>query len=917
MPLEAGDRIGPYEILAPLGAGGMGEVYRARDVNLSREVAIKTLPSEVSGDPGRLARFRREATILASLNHPNVAAIYGLEESGDNLVLALELVEGEDLSVRLARGPVAAPEAVAIARQIATALEAAHQKGIVHRDLKPGNVKLTPEGEVKLLDFGLARAYAPEGSGGDAPTDLSASPTLARSGTVAGVILGTAGYMSPEQASGRPVDRRADLWALGVVLFEMLSGRRLFGGETASEVLASVIKDEPDWSLLPGTTPPRLRRLLRWCLRKNPRERLQDAGDARILLGEVLDDEPESSQRSEALDRRSARAAVVAAVSVLAGAGLTWMAMHRDTAPAATASATAWDARPLTATGDAWNVALSPDGQVVAYLTAEGLVTQDVQGGSPNLVLRDRAWQQPSQGRGTTGRARGEPHWLHDGSGVAFAVDVDSKTMGISSVPRMGGDIMARLAFSFTAGEAFASFQSLPDGFYLLARVLESREAAPWIRWVESGSETGIDIPAEIDDLWDAVASPDGRFVAYIGERADRTNVLATISRDGSRHQVITEGGAELSKWTEMSTNRQWALHRIMRWPSGSRVYYRQASSRGVDVYAAAIDPDSGAAAGEPELVYPGLPPGSTFDVALDGRRLVYSGGPIKTQIRLYGFDTVRGGEPVEERVITRGTARHVAPRFSPDGQLLAYVRKTGRSEDIYVVPTAGGEPRRVNALYRWHQVVDLRWSPDGGDIAAFAIGAGGPKILIVSLADARVRELATQPPRGTWFSWSPDGRRIAYRRGDEAYIVNELSSGEEHEIAGELRGEKIQSVFSPDGRAIVVNNVGLEQPGLWIQDIDGGTARRITEVAGRTYPVLWSADDVLYLLSPEGAIFEVPATGGTPRELGRIPARPIWEGWASARREGRSLYLACAVDDPRESDVWVLDRSDSAMPIQ
>jgi Tol biopolymer transport system component len=767
---------------------------------------------------------------------------------------------------------------------------------------------------VKVLDFGLAKAYETDGSDPNA----SHSPTLTAWGTQMGVILGTAAYMSPEQARAKPVDKRADIWALGVVMFEMLSGRRVFGGETASEVLASVMKDEPEWSSLPASTPPRLRRLLRWCLRKNPRERLQDAGDVRILLDEALDNGAESTERSTPpADGSWTRVAAVVAVSLLAGGGLTWMAMHRDAAPTTRTSAAAWDARPLTATGDAWNVALSPDGQVVAYLTTEGLVTQDVQGGSPNLVLRDNAWQLAARTTGTPGRRRGEPQWLHDGSGVAFAVDIDARTLGISSVPRMGGDVITRLAHSFTGGEAFASFQSLPGSSYLLARVLESREAAPWIRWVEGGSETGIDVPPEIDDLWDAVAAPDGRFIAYVGERADRTNVVGTISRDGNHKQVIAEGGAELSKWSEMSTNGQWPLNRIMRWPSGRHVYYRQASSRGVDIYAATIDPGSGAAVAEPQLVYSGLPPGSTFDVALDGRRLVYSGGPIKTQIRVYRFDTARGGKPAEERVITRGTARHVAPRFSPDGRQLAYVRKTGRSEDIYVAPATGGEARRVDALFRWSQVIDLKWSPDGGEIAAFVVTAGGPKIVIVSLADARVREVVTRPPRGTWFAWSPDGRRIAYgSRGDEIYVVNELGPGKEHEHFGELRGEKIQGLFSPDGASLLVNNIGFEQSGLWVQGLDEGAPRRVTEVAfGTTYPVLWSPDGMLYLLSPEGAILAVPASGGTPRELGRMPERPIWEGWASATLDGKSLSLACAVDDPRESDVWLLDRSDSPAP--
>ena len=267
MPLTAGTRLGAFEILAPLGKGGMGEVYRAKDTKLSREVAIKVLPEALKDDAPRLARFQREATLLAALNHPHIAAIHGLEETDGSPFLVLELVEGEDLAERLKRGPIPVGEALEIARQIAEALDEAHESGIVHRDLKPGNVKVTPDGKVKVLDFGLAKAYTGDTGTGGVSSD-SQSPTLAQSGTAVGVILGTAAYMSPEQARGKPVDKRADIWAFGVVLFEMLTGRRLFTGETASEVLASVIKDEPDWASLPTASPVAFRKLLHRCLEK-------------------------------------------------------------------------------------------------------------------------------------------------------------------------------------------------------------------------------------------------------------------------------------------------------------------------------------------------------------------------------------------------------------------------------------------------------------------------------------------------------------------------------------------------------------------------------------------------------------------------------------------------------------------------
>ena len=278
-----GETHGNFRITERIGAGGMGEVYRATDTRLKRDVAIKVLPAEVAQDPERLARFQREAELLASLSHANIASIHGLEEVEGKPLLVLELVEGQDLSERLKQGAIPAEEALEIARQIAEALEEAHERGIVHRDLKPANIKLTPEGKVKVLDFGLAKAWGLDPiSGGSG--DLSRSPTMAYSGTHAGVILGTAAYMSPEQARGKVVDRRADIWAFGVVLYEMLVGGTLFGGETATDVIASVVKEQPDWAKLPEDTPRVLRSLLRRCLVKDPRQRLRDIGDARLEI---------------------------------------------------------------------------------------------------------------------------------------------------------------------------------------------------------------------------------------------------------------------------------------------------------------------------------------------------------------------------------------------------------------------------------------------------------------------------------------------------------------------------------------------------------------------------------------------------------------------------------------------------------
>src|SRR5271165_5622000 len=285
MAIASGTRLGSYEIVAQIGAGGMGEVYQAHDTKLGRDVAIKVLPEALAHDPDRLSRFQREAKLLASLNHPNIATIHGLEDSNGTSYLVMELVPGETLAQRIKReGAVPVEEALTIAKQIAEALEAAHEKGIIHRDLKPANVKLTPEGKVKVLDFGLAKAFA----GDTSIEDMSNSPTLSMAATMQGVVLGTAAYMSPEQAKGKAVDKRTDIWAFGAVLYELLAGQPAFHGEDVGDILAEVVKVEPDWTALPANISPSIRVLLQRCLRKDRRQRTPDAAVLRIEIEDVL-----------------------------------------------------------------------------------------------------------------------------------------------------------------------------------------------------------------------------------------------------------------------------------------------------------------------------------------------------------------------------------------------------------------------------------------------------------------------------------------------------------------------------------------------------------------------------------------------------------------------------------------------------
>jgi serine/threonine protein kinase len=381
MPLQAGTQVGAFQIDAQIGEGGMGRVYRARDSTLNRDVALKVLPDEFAADPDRLARFRREAQILAALNHPNIAAIYGFVESGTTHALAMELVEGEDLSKLIARGTVPLGDALPIAKQIADALETAHEQGIVHRDLKPANIKIRADGSVKVLDFGLAKALDP---GAASTADLANSPTITAHATRAGLILGTAAYMAPEQARGKAVDKRADIWAFGCVLFEMLAGRRAFDGDDVSTTLAVVLTANPPWSALPATTPPNIQRLLHRCLERDPRRRMRDVGDARFEIEDALAgaaEMPSTSPRTRGRRWREALPWSIVAVMGIAALGAT-LYMTSRSRPAVDRSVTKvlLDVQPaerltgsmLSTRPSRTAIAFSPDGRTIVFSGIRG-----------------------------------------------------------------------------------------------------------------------------------------------------------------------------------------------------------------------------------------------------------------------------------------------------------------------------------------------------------------------------------------------------------------------------------------------------------------------------------------------------------------------------------------------------------------
>ena len=422
MALAPGARRGPYEITAKIGAGGMGEVYRARDTKLDRDVALKILPDAFASDPERLARFEREAKTLAALNHPHIAHIHGLEESDGVRALVLEFVDGPTLADRIAQGPIPINEALTIARQIAEALEAAHEQGIIHRDLKPANIKVRTDGTVKVLDFGLAKALDPTSAG---TADVTASPTITAPAlmTGVGVILGTAAYMSPEQARGQAVDRRTDIWAFGCVLFEMITGRRVFPGATISDTIAAVLERSPDWTALPPATPPPVRHVLARCLEKDPKQRWRDIGDVRIELDDAEAWRPQTDSASPKTSRAGERAAWALLVALTAAvAAVVTPVSRKAPAPAEIRFNLLF---PRGVPADFAQLAISPDGQQIVVAPSFG-----VQQPTP-LWLRPLA---STSGRLLTGTEGASfPFWSPDGRSIGFFADQKLKRLDVHS----------------------------------------------------------------------------------------------------------------------------------------------------------------------------------------------------------------------------------------------------------------------------------------------------------------------------------------------------------------------------------------------------------------------------------------------------------------------------------------------------
>ena len=567
MALTAGTRLGPYEIAAQIGVGGMGEVYRATDTKLKRDVAIKVLPSALAADPERLARFQREAEVLASLNHPNIAAIYGLEEADSTKALVMELVEGPTLADRIAQGAIPVDEALPIAKQIAEALEAAHEQGIIHRDLKPANVKVRPDGTVKVLDFGLAKALEPQSA---MSPGMSQAPTITTSAmTQAGMILGTAAYMSPEQAKGRTVDKRSDVWAFGAVLYEMLSGKRAFDGEDMTDVLGAVVRLEPNWEVLPLDTPPQLLMFLKQCLKKDSKQRVGDIRDVRLALEGAF--ETGGSQPVEpvavlqpAVWRRPMPLALAAMLfGGLVGGVATWNLVPREPRSVTRFAYELPD-------GDAFRgqavMAFSADGRHFVYNTTDGLYLRSMEALDARLIPGTE---------GTLGNPLRYPFFSPDGESVGYFQRGELKRIATN-----GGAPIVICAAEFVGSASWEQDETIlfgqPEGI---------------LRVSVNGGTPELVIPAEEGEQMDSPQLlPDGESVLFSvatatgSTRWDEAQIVVQSLPTGER-TVVWQGGS----------NARYV-------PTGHLVYALRDT-----LYAIAFDADSLTVSGGPIPVVEGV----------------------------------------------------------------------------------------------------------------------------------------------------------------------------------------------------------------------------------------------------------------------------------------------------------------------
>ena len=866
MALEVGSRLGHYDVTALIGEGGMGQVYQATDTKLKRQVALKILPEAFSADPERLARFQREAEVLASLNHPNIAAIHGLEEADDTRALVLELVEGPTLADRIKKGPIPLDEALPIAKQIAEALEAAHEAGVIHRDLKPANIKVRDDGTVKVLDFGLAKAFQPDAS----DPSLSQSPTisLTAAATQMGMVIGTAAYMAPEQASGKVVDKRADIWAFGVVLYEMLTGRRPFVGDDVSKTLAHVIAIDPDWSALPKNVPPVLGSFLRGCLEKEPRERVRDIGDVRLAVKGAFDTELPQTFASRVVPplRVWQRPLPLfgAGLVLIVVSGLTvWNAAQPDRLlPPASRLSIALPQGIVRMWGSPGSsLALSPDGTRLVYV---GNTSEPAEGVGLNVrSLNDRTVRRlPGTGSSTYPGMPQQPFFSPNGQWVGFFTGQGE----LRKVAIDGGDPVTLLdnigssewAFG-TWGEDDTIIFSVPLGG--LRRI--SANGGPVEDLTIPDRERG-----ELEHIG-AKFLPGARVVVFSVVRDEVRNEANTIDslvlNTGERRTVVED--ATLAFYAA----------------SGHLGIQRDGS-----LMAAPFDVERAEVVG-PEVPLTERVRHDVFDVpqlALSRTGTLVFVPPLTDANADALMWVSRSGE---YEILGSPPRGYASPHQSPDGRLVAVVIEEDDSPQVHLYDLT----RDVLApLTREGRNLHPVWTPDGRRVVFGSRRDDGNGLYWTAIDGIGNAELLLAAEPETYiapYSWTPDGQRLAYmlqnERGEDIWVLS-LEDSPVAEPFLESPSRENNPAFSPDGRWLAYVSDESGQFEVYVRRYPSGTNRELVSQGGGLNPA-WSRDgsELFYHMIGKG-VFVVPFTAGPEVLIGspHLLFRPA-AGVASAGR--------------------------------
>jgi eukaryotic-like serine/threonine-protein kinase len=814
MSLAAGDRLGVYQIVGKLGEGGMGEVYRARDTSLNRDVALKVLPATVANDAGRVARFTREAQTLASLNHPNIGAIYGIESNA----LVMELVPGDDLSEIIRRGPMPLAEALPIARQIADALEAAHEQSIIHRDLKPGNIKVKSDGMVKVLDFGLAKAVGGDGGVG---SDLINSPTLTVQATQMGMILGTAAYMAPEQARGRAVDRRADIWAFGAVLYEMLTGRRAFDGDDISITLASVLKDEPTWTDLPADLPPAITRLLRRCLEKDPRRRLSAIGDARLELDErehtrVPAATPAVPRRPPLLSRLWPAAAGVV-IGAIAAVALLWPSASQTSSAVSRLSILPPPGEQVYP--DSTGVAVSPDGAMVAFIV--GSVTRS----ENELWVRSIGSMTARRLEGTESAAL--PFWSPDSKRIGFFTNSKLRIVSASGgraetladAPSGRGAVWTRSNIILFA----------PDAGGPLFRISANGGTPERVTTLDPArKEYGHRFPTLLPDgdhfLYASLPGKDGKFDIFAGSLSDHRSRTLVVSLEAApvfaepgwllyaRQGVLTALpfdpavlkitgdpvilGDEPSSILDPQTSwtAGWSVSVSA---SGALGYYAAPSLNTVATWYDATGASTGTLS---------LPPAhyESITISPDGARGVLVRSTSPSESSLWLVDVARGGATA----LSSGRGRNDSPVWSPDGNRVVWASDRDGTQNLYVKSVHEAAPEHL--LFGSEPLFKnpAAWSSDGRWIVLTQLDQDtSQNVWLLDASGTKPPTVIVRGPvRDNAGPVSPDGRWILFSSEDsgryEVYAQSFPTPGRKTQIS---ENGATRAWWTRDGRAVVL----------------------------------------------------------------------------------------------------------------